>query len=167
MSGDAPKPGYFRVSVELGCAFGPDDIYQGTRLACAEAIGSGLTTVHDWCHNVRGQAQAEASLRALAESGLRGRFSYGYAAGHANDVPMDLGGLARLHRDWDSRDGRLSLGMAWRDAGGDRTARGGGRHGQRLTVPRDADRLRPAADRGLPGRGDSYRPVCRYDGAQR
>jgi cytosine/adenosine deaminase-related metal-dependent hydrolase len=53
----------------------PDDIYQGTRLACAEAIGSGLTTVHDWCHNVRGQAHAEASLRALAESGLRGRFS--------------------------------------------------------------------------------------------
>jgi 5-methylthioadenosine/S-adenosylhomocysteine deaminase len=122
MSGDAPKPGYFRVSIELGCAFGPDDVYQGTRLACAEAIGSGLTTVHDWCHNVRGQAHAEASLRALAESGLRGRFSYGYAAGHANDVPMDLGGLARLHRDWDSCGGRLSLGMAWRGSGGSNPA---------------------------------------------
>jgi 5-methylthioadenosine/S-adenosylhomocysteine deaminase len=122
MSGDGPASGYFRVSIGLGCAFGPDDMYQGTRLACAEAISSGITTVHDWCHNVRGPAYAEASLRALAESGLRGRFSYGYAAGHANDQPMDLAGLARLHRDWPSGGGRLSLGMAWRGPGGSNPA---------------------------------------------
>jgi 5-methylthioadenosine/S-adenosylhomocysteine deaminase len=122
MSGEGPEPGYFRVSVGLGRAFGPDDVYQGTRLACAEAITSGITTVHDWCHNVRGQAHAEASLRALAESGLRARFSYGYAAGHANDRPMDLAGLGRLHRDWDSRGGLLSLGMAWRGPGGSNPA---------------------------------------------
>jgi 5-methylthioadenosine/S-adenosylhomocysteine deaminase len=114
----APGPGYFRVSIDLGREFGPGDIYQGTRLACAEAINSGITTVHDWCHNVRGQAHAEASLRALAESGLRGRFSYGYSAGHANDQPMDVAGLTRLHRDWDSGGGLLSLGMAWRGPGG-------------------------------------------------
>ena len=120
--GDGPGPGYFRVCVGLGRAFGPGDIYQGTRLACAEAINSGITTVHDWCHNVRGQAHAEASLRALAESGLRARFSYGYAAGHANDQPMDLAGLGRLHRDWDSRGGLLSLGMAWRGPGGSNPA---------------------------------------------
>jgi 5-methylthioadenosine/S-adenosylhomocysteine deaminase len=122
MSGAGPQPGYFRVSVDLGCAFGPDDMYQGTRLACAEAIHSGITTVHDWCHNVRGQAYAEAGLRALAESGLRGRFSYGYLAGHPNDRPMDAAGLARLHRDWDSCGGRLSLGMAWRGPGGSNPA---------------------------------------------
>jgi 5-methylthioadenosine/S-adenosylhomocysteine deaminase len=116
--GEEPGRGYFRVSIGLGRAFGPGDMYQGTRLACAEAISSGITTVHDWCHNIRGQAHAEASLRALAESGLRARFSYGYAAGHANDEPMDLAGLARLHRDWDSRGGLLALGMAWRGPGG-------------------------------------------------
>ncbi|HEY6279702.1 MAG TPA: amidohydrolase family protein, partial [Streptosporangiaceae bacterium] len=122
--GEAPGPGYFKVSVELGRAFGPDDIYQGTRLACAEAISSGITTVHDWCHNVRGPAYAEAGLRALAGSGLRGRFSYGYAAGHPNDQPMDLAGLRRLHRDWDawSDGGRLTLGMAWRGPGGSNPA---------------------------------------------
>jgi 5-methylthioadenosine/S-adenosylhomocysteine deaminase len=119
---EGPGPGYFRVCVGLGRAFGPDDMYQGTRLACAEAINSGITTVHDWCHNVRGQAHAEASLRALAESGLRARFSYGYAAGHANDRPMDLVGLARLHRDWDSGGGLLSLGLAWRGPGGSNPA---------------------------------------------
>jgi 5-methylthioadenosine/S-adenosylhomocysteine deaminase len=117
--------GYFRVSVGLGRLFRPDDVYQGTRLGCAEAISSGITTVHDWCHNVRGPAHAEAGLRALAEAGLRARFSYGYAAGHGNDQPMDLAGLGGLHRDWAgswSCGGRLSLGMAWRGPGGSNPA---------------------------------------------
>ena len=116
--------GYFRVTVALGRVFGPDDVYQGTRLGCAEAINSGLTTVHDWCHNLRSPAHAEAALRALTGSGLRARFSYGYAAGHGNDQPMDLAGLAALHRDWAawSAAGRLSLGMAWRGPGGSNPA---------------------------------------------
>jgi len=115
-----PGRGYFKVTAGAGRVFGPDDIYQGTRLACAEAISSGITTVHDWCHNVRGPGYAEAGVRALAEAGLRARFSYGCAAGHPNDRPMDLAGLQLLHRDWDacSDGGRLSLGMAWRGPGG-------------------------------------------------
>jgi cytosine/adenosine deaminase-related metal-dependent hydrolase len=112
--------GYFRASIGHGRAFTPGDIYAGTLLASAEAIHSGITTVHDWCHNVRGPAHAEAGLRALAEAGLRARFSYGYAAGQANDEPMDTGGLRRLQRGWPaySAGGLLSLGMAWRGPGG-------------------------------------------------
>ena len=116
--------GYFRVTVGLGLLFGPDDVYQGTRLGCAEAINSGITTVHDWCHNLRSPGHADAALRALAGSGLRARFSYGYAAGHGNDQLMDLAGLAALHRDWAawSAGGRLTLGMAWRGPGGSNPA---------------------------------------------
>ncbi len=63
-------------------------------------------------------------MRALAEAGLRARFSYGVPAGHPNDQAMDTGGLERLHRDWDacSAGGRLSLGMAWRGPGGSNPA---------------------------------------------
>ena len=113
-------PGYFRVCRELGPAFGPGDVYQGTMLACAEAISSGITTVHDWCHNVRGPEHAEAGLRALADAGLRARFSCGYPAAHPNDQVMDLAGLRRLHAEWDGRaaPGLLSLGMACRGPGG-------------------------------------------------
>jgi 5-methylthioadenosine/S-adenosylhomocysteine deaminase len=113
-------PGYFRLMARAGPAFGDGDVYHGTLLACAEAISSGITTVHDWCHNVRGPGHAAAGLRALGEAGLRGRFSYGYSAGHANDRPMDTDDLVRLHRDWASRSGQglLSLGMAWRGTGG-------------------------------------------------
>ena len=130
MPGEDGPAGYFPVTARLGRAFTDGDIYQGTLLACAEAINSGITTVHDWCHNVRGPAHAEAGLRALAESGLRARFSYGYAAGQPNDQAMDTGGLRALHRDWDSwsgpsapgRAGRLTLGMAWRGTGGSNPA---------------------------------------------
>jgi cytosine/adenosine deaminase-related metal-dependent hydrolase len=107
-----------------GRAYRPGDIHASTRLACAEAISSGITTVHDWCHNVRGAGYAEAGVRALAEAGLRARFSYGVPAGHPNDQTMDLGGLERLHRDWAacSAGGRVSLGMAWRGPGGSNPA---------------------------------------------
>ena len=124
MSAGPPGPGYFKVMVGAGRMYGPDDIYISTRLACAEAISSGITTVHEWCHNVRGPGYAEAGVRALAESGLRARFSYGAAAGHPNDQTIDLDDLERLHRDWDScaEGGRLSLGMAWRGPGGSNPA---------------------------------------------
>lgn len=118
MSGEGP--GYFRVCRSLGPAFGPGDIHHGTLLACAEAINSGITTVHDWCHNVRAPGHAEAGLLALAQAGVRARFSYGYPAAHPNDQAMDLAGLRRLHAEWDGHDGPglLSLGMAWRGPGG-------------------------------------------------
>ena len=132
MSGGAPgedgPAGYFPVTARLGRAFTSDDVYQGTLLACAEAISSGITTVHDWCHNIRGPGYAEAGLRALAEAGLRARYSYGYAAGQPNDEAMDTDGLRALHRDWDGAGpgppgaGRLTLGMAWRGTGGSNPA---------------------------------------------
>ena len=130
MPGEDGPAGYFPVTARLGRAFTDGDSYHGTLLACAEAINSGITTVHDWCHNVRGPAHAQAGLRALAESGLRARYSYGYAQGQPNDQPIDLDGLRALHRDWDSwsgpsapgRAGRLTLGMAWRGTGGSNPA---------------------------------------------
>ena len=115
MSGDG---GYFRLSTGLGRAFRPGDLYLGTLLACAEAISSGITTVHDWCHNMRSPAHAEAGLRAHAEAGLRVRYSCGCPAGHPPGEPMDLATLRALHRDTGSGGGLLSLGLAWRGPGG-------------------------------------------------
>jgi 5-methylthioadenosine/S-adenosylhomocysteine deaminase len=130
MPGEDRPVGYFPVSLGLGQAFTDEDNYRGTLLACAEAVNSGITTVHDWSHNVRGPAHAEAELRALAEAGLRARYSYGYSAGHPNDQAMDTGGLRALHRDWDTwsgpgapgRAGLLTLGMACRGPGGSNPA---------------------------------------------
>ncbi len=116
MSGDKRELGYFPTALALGKAYRAEDMYQGTRLAAAEAIHSGITTVHDWCHNIRGPQYAEADLRALRESGIRARFSYGAAQGQPNDQPIDLADLERLAREWKnySNDGLLTLGLAWR-----------------------------------------------------
>src|SRR5215469_4134984 len=99
--GESPaRSGYFVTCVTLGRHFLPGDTYAGTRLACAEAIDAGITTVHDWAHNIRGIDWAEAGLRALSESGLRARFSFGYETGHQNDRLMALDDLASIASAW-------------------------------------------------------------------
>ena len=122
---DGPdRSGYFATCVGIGKHFLPGDTYAGTRLAAAEAIDAGITTVHDWAHNIRGLDWAEAGLRALGESGLRARFSYGYETGHANDQLMALEDLAAIRAAWPSyhADDRIHLGVAWRGTGGSNPA---------------------------------------------
>ena len=124
MSGEKPELGYFRSTAMLGQHYLPDDMYQGTRLAAAEAINNGITFVHDWCHNIRAPQYADADLRALREAGLRARFSYGASQGMPNDQGIDLTDLERLQRDWAqiSNDGLITLGLAWRGQGGNNPA---------------------------------------------
>ena len=116
MSGDKREHGYFPSALALGKAYLPSDMYQGTRLASAEALNGGITFVHDWCHNIRSPQYAEENLRALRESGIRARFSYGAAQGHPADQTIDLADFERLQRNWaaNSNEGLLSLGLAWR-----------------------------------------------------
>jgi cytosine/adenosine deaminase-related metal-dependent hydrolase len=124
MSGDKPDTGYFRTTAVLGQKCEPGDMYQGTRLAAAEAINSGITFVHDWCHNIRGFDYAEADLRALREAGIRARFSYGGAQGMPNSASINVGDFERLHREWAGygNDGLITLGLAWRGMGGNNPA---------------------------------------------
>jgi len=124
MSGEKPELGYFHTTAALGQKYEPTDMYQGTRLASAEAINSGITFVHDWCHNIRSPAYLEQDLRALRESGLRARFSYGAAQGMPNNQGIVLADLERLARDWpnQSNDGLITLGLAWRGMGGNNPA---------------------------------------------
>jgi cytosine/adenosine deaminase-related metal-dependent hydrolase len=119
MAGDKKEHGYFPTVATLGKIFTPGDMYQGTRLAAAEALASGFTFVHDWCHNIRSPEFAAANLKALRESGLRGRFSYGSPQAHPATETIDLADLERLRRDWKSHssDGLLDLGLAWRGMG--------------------------------------------------
>ena len=116
MAGDRKEHGYFPTARGLGQAYTPDDNYQGTRLSAAEAINSGITTVHDWSHNLRSPEYAEADLRALREAGIRARFSYGAAQGQSTEVPINTADVERLHRGWKSHsnEGLLTLGLAWR-----------------------------------------------------
>jgi 5-methylthioadenosine/S-adenosylhomocysteine deaminase len=125
LSGDRQEHGYFPTSRTVGSFYTADDMYAAGRLAAAEAVHSGVTFVHDWCHNVRAPEYAEAALRALAETGIRARFSYGSPTGASNDVSIDLADLTRLRERWNdhSNGGLLTLGLAWRGAASAATVR--------------------------------------------
>jgi 5-methylthioadenosine/S-adenosylhomocysteine deaminase len=114
---EGPEKGYFPTVLALGKQYTPDDTYHGVRLACAELIHSGVTTIHDWSHNIRSPAHADADVRALMDTGIRGRFSYGtYQGGPPPEDAMDIADLERMHQDWGTfaNEGLLTLGMASR-----------------------------------------------------
>src|SRR5262249_60005562 len=68
---EGPEKGYFPTVLALGKQYTPDDTYHGVRLACAELIHSGVTTVHDWAHNIRSPAHADPPLPPLIHTPLR------------------------------------------------------------------------------------------------
>jgi cytosine/adenosine deaminase-related metal-dependent hydrolase len=119
MRQDDPKQSYFPVTSRLGQHMTPEDSYRAVRLGLAEALSAGITTVHNWAHNVRSPAHADAELRAMRDTGIRGRFAYGSPQGMPNDKPMDLADLARVKREWMPNDGLLTLGICSRNVGND------------------------------------------------
>jgi cytosine/adenosine deaminase-related metal-dependent hydrolase len=115
-AGEKADQGYFPTAAALGAVMMPEDMYHGTRLGAAEALYSGITTVHDYCHNVRSRSHAEADIRALQEAGIRARWSFGWPQGYPDTETVNLQDLEALHRDWQafSNDGLIGLGFAWR-----------------------------------------------------
>ena len=116
MSGDDRAHGYFPMTTALGKVFTPRDMYYGTLLSSAEALHSGITTVHNWCHNVMTHEHAVEDLRAMQETGIRGRFAYGPARSTPLTQPISIADLTRMHGEWSglSNEGLLTLGLAWR-----------------------------------------------------
>jgi cytosine/adenosine deaminase-related metal-dependent hydrolase len=115
---DVPALGYFPVTARLGLLMAPQDSGRAVRLGLAEALAAGVTTVHNWAHNVRSPEHAAAELTAMRESGLRGRFAYGPAVGMPDDQPMDRAGLERIKAEWmPDQEGLLTLGICSRNLG--------------------------------------------------
>ncbi|MGA7420039.1 MAG: amidohydrolase family protein, partial [Acidimicrobiales bacterium] len=94
-----------------------DDVYAGTLWGALQALDAGITTIADWAHNLQSAAHADADLRGLQESGIRGYFLYG-GPGPASDDPNPPHPLdARRLRDEQFQfgsNGRLRMGMALR-----------------------------------------------------
>ena len=114
---DVGDRGYFPVTSRLGQLLSPEDSYRSVQLGIAEALSAGVTTVHNWAHNVRSPEHADAELAAMRDTGIRGRFAYGPAQGMPDDQPMDMAGIARVKRDWMPGDGLLTLGICSRNIG--------------------------------------------------
>jgi 5-methylthioadenosine/S-adenosylhomocysteine deaminase len=118
---DIDEVGYFPVSNRLGQLMAPEDSYRSVRLGVAEALSAGVTTVHNWAHNVRTPAHADAELRAHRESLLRARYSYGHIDQMPPDQVQDFSDVDRVKRDYFSKgaafDGLVHFGYAIRALG--------------------------------------------------
>jgi cytosine/adenosine deaminase-related metal-dependent hydrolase len=119
MSSTSAQTAYFPLNLANGVRCRPLDVYHGVRLGLVDALNTGITTVHDWAHNLRSPAYADENLRAHQEIGLRGRFSYGGPQGRPVDELNDLAELARVRREWfdAGRLPLLHLGFAGRAPG--------------------------------------------------
>jgi cytosine/adenosine deaminase-related metal-dependent hydrolase len=113
---DVNEFGYFPVSNRLGQQMTPEDSYRSVMLGVAEALSAGVTTVHNWAHNVRSPDHADGELAAMRDTGIRGRFAYGPAQGMPDDQPMDFAGIARVQKDWMPND-LLTMGICSRNVG--------------------------------------------------
>jgi 5-methylthioadenosine/S-adenosylhomocysteine deaminase len=70
---------YEIVLTTLGPLYRPEDVYIGNLLGATGALNSGITTMLDWSHIINSPAHADAAVKGLAESGIRGVFAHGVA----------------------------------------------------------------------------------------
>jgi cytosine/adenosine deaminase-related metal-dependent hydrolase len=75
--------GYFPAKAATSKLYEPVDFYRSVTLGLVECANAGITTVHNWSHNTRTPAHADAELQAHRESMLRARYSYG----HVDQMP--------------------------------------------------------------------------------
>jgi 5-methylthioadenosine/S-adenosylhomocysteine deaminase len=95
-----------------------DDIYAGTLWGALQALDAGITSIGDWAHALQSAEHADANLRGLQESGIRGYFFYG-GPGPATDEPnpphpADARRMRDEHFPGNTANGRLRMGMALR-----------------------------------------------------
>jgi 5-methylthioadenosine/S-adenosylhomocysteine deaminase len=105
------------VLTGISLEYSPDDVYAGTLWGALQALDAGITTIADWAHNDQSPAHADADLRGLRDSGIRGYFLYGGPGPATSDPDPPHPADARRMRDeyfGTGRCGRLRMGMALR-----------------------------------------------------
>jgi cytosine/adenosine deaminase-related metal-dependent hydrolase len=112
-------PDYFRhLYGDMSIRYTPEDNYLGTLLGALNQLNSGVTTLFDYSHNLHNATQAERSVDALEESGLRAVLGLGRgkAPGTEPHPPEqrrhDPAVVAQLRRRLASDDARVTLALA-------------------------------------------------------
>ncbi|MGM0931776.1 MAG: amidohydrolase family protein [Actinomycetota bacterium] len=108
---------YFGLVHPLSGRLRAEDMFSSTLGGAIELLMSGTTTAFDFCHATNSPEHADASLRALDASGIRGTF--GFCFRHRPEASIDgfatlderFEVLARLTEEWASHD-RIGLGVA-------------------------------------------------------
>jgi 5-methylthioadenosine/S-adenosylhomocysteine deaminase len=107
----------------------PEDVHSATLWGALECINAGITTLVDWAHIMNTPDHADASVRALQESGIRSVFAYGFPNTSLQDwwfgpdfagseLTTDGDEARRIRSQYFSSDeGRITMGLATRGPG--------------------------------------------------
>lgn len=107
--------GYFPAKNATSKLFTADDFHASVLLGLVELANAGITTVHNWSHNTRSPAHADAELRAHRESMLRARYAYGHVDQMPRNEPVSFADVDRVKREHfgsgTAFDGLVHLGL--------------------------------------------------------
>jgi 5-methylthioadenosine/S-adenosylhomocysteine deaminase len=108
----------------LGPHYRVEDVYVGNLLGALGALSTGITTLLDWSHIINTPAHADAAIRGLADSGIRGVFAYGNSAVPGSDTPeanaRRVADIKRVQKQYFASDDQLlTMAIAPRDAAAD------------------------------------------------
>ena len=109
---------YFPLKQVFIAHFEPADHYAANRMALLEAAHAGITTLNNYAHATQTPEHVDAELRAMAESGMGGRYSYGSKDPTPSTEVMPILDVERVKREWFDASspfaGKVDLGMAIR-----------------------------------------------------
>jgi cytosine/adenosine deaminase-related metal-dependent hydrolase len=107
--------GYFDAKRDTGPHYQPNDFYTSVLLGSVEALNAGITTVHNWSHNILSPAHADAELRAMTDALIRARYSYGHTDALRSDSALSFADIDRVRAEWfaggAAADGLVTLGV--------------------------------------------------------
>ena len=92
--------GYFPAKNATSKLYTAEDFYASVMLGLVELANAGITTVHNWSHNTRTPAHADAELRAHRESMLRARYAYGHIDLMPRNEPVSFADVDRVRQQY-------------------------------------------------------------------
>lgn len=106
------------VRVTMGGLYTPEDNYVANLLGALDALDCGITTLYDWSHNNNSPEHADASIKGLKDSGMRGVFGYGNANAEwfpPNTIATNTDDIRRVRKEhFASDDGLVTMAVAAR-----------------------------------------------------
>jgi len=107
--------GYFPAKNATSKLYTADDFYNSVMLGLVELANAGITTVHNWSHNTRTPAHADAELRAHRDAMLRARYAYGHIDQMPRNQALDFTDIDRVKREYfgggTASEGLLTFGV--------------------------------------------------------
>lgn len=91
---------YFPAKWATSAVYQPEDFYRSVTLGLVECVAAGITTVHNWSHNTRSPAHADAELEAHRDGLVRARYSYGHRDLLPEDEALDFTDIDRVRGQW-------------------------------------------------------------------